>query len=51
MRSDRFTLLLASLGVLGMALILLRVSHGVGVNGDAKYYIELARALADGRGG
>ena len=48
MRADRFTLLLAGLGVLGTAIILLRVAHGVGVNGDAKYYIELARALSAG---
>ena len=50
--TDRFGLLLALFGVLGTALILTRVHHGVGVNGDAKYYIEVARALAEGgRGG
>ena len=46
--TDRFGLLLALFGVLGTALILTRVHHGVGVNGDAKYYIEVARALAEG---
>lgn len=45
---DRFGLLLALFGVLGTALILIRIHHGVGVNGDAKYYIEVARALAEG---
>ena len=45
---DRFGLLLALFGVLGATLILIRVHHGVGVNGDAKYYIEVARALAEG---
>ena len=48
---DRFTALLAFLGVLGASLILLRLYHGVGVNGDAKYYIEVARALAEGERG
>ena len=48
---DRFTALLAFLGVLGTSLILLRLYHGVGVNGDAKYYIEVARALAEGERG
>ena len=51
LRPDRFSLLLALLSVLGTALILLRVHHGVGVNGDAKYYIEVARALAEGERG
>ena len=46
--THRFTLLLAGLGAMGTAVVLLRVAHGVGVNGDAKYYIELARALAEG---
>ena len=50
-RPDRFTLLLALLGVVGTALVLLRLYHGVGVNGDAKYYIEVARALAEGERG
>ncbi len=45
---DRFTLLLAALGILGAIIILLRVHHGIGVSGDAKYYIELARAFAEG---
>ncbi len=36
------------MGVLGAAIVLLRLVHGVGVGGDAKYYIELARALAEG---
>ena len=44
----RFTLLLAGLGILGAAIVLLRVAHGVGVSGDANYYIELARALSEG---
>ena len=46
--THRFTLLLAGVGILGTAIVLLRVAHGVGVSGDAKYYIELARALAEG---
>ena len=46
--TDRFGLFLALFGILGTALILTRVHHGVGVNGDAKYYIEVARALVDG---
>ena len=49
--AHRFTLLLAGLGVLGTAIVLLRVAHGVGVSDDAKYYIELARALAEGERG
>ena len=44
---DRFSLILVTLSILGTILILLRLYHGVGVNGDAKYYIELARALAE----
>ena len=46
--THRFTLLLAGVGILGTTIVLLRVAHGVGVNVDAKYYIELARALAEG---
>ena len=46
---DRFTLLLAALGLLGATLILLRVSHGVVVGSiDGRYYIQLARALSEG---
>ena len=50
-RPDHLDLLLVLLGVLGTVLILLRLQHGVGVNGDAKYYIEVARALAEGERG
>ena len=49
--THRFSLLLAGLGILGTAIVLLRVAHGVGVSGDAKYYIELARALSEGSRG
>ena len=42
---------MALLGVLGTSLILLRLYHGVGLNGDARYYIEVARALAEGERG
>ena len=48
LRPDRFSLLLVALSFLGAAIVLLRVHHGVGINGDAKYYIEVARAFADG---
>ncbi len=44
---DRFTLLLAALGVLGASIVLLRVWHGVGVNGDATYHIGLAGAIGE----
>ena len=46
--THRFTLLLAGVGILGTTIVLLRVAHGVGVSGDANYYIELARALSEG---
>ncbi len=51
LRLDYITLLLAAFALLGTSLILLRVAYGVGVIGDAKYYIAVARALADGATG
>ena len=49
LRLDLFTLLLVALGLLGAALVLLRVSHGVVVGSiDGRYYIQLARALSEG---
>ena len=49
-RPDRFTLLLAAIAASGAVLILFRVSDGVGVIGDAKYYLHVARELSSGRG-
>ena len=51
LRLDYITLLLAAFALLGTGLILLRVAYGVGVIGDAKYYIAVARALSDGATG
>ena len=51
LRPDGLTFLLVCLAALGLGIILLRISHGVLVNGDAKYYIEFARALTDGERG
>ena len=51
LRPCRFTIFLGSIAVLGAMLILLRVSHGIGLRTDGMYYIELARALADGERG
>ena len=50
-RPDGFTALLAGIAALGVALILARVAHGVGLRTDGMYYIELARALAEGERG
>lgn len=49
-RPDRFTLLLAAIAALGAVLILFRVANGVGVMGDGKYYLHVARELSSGRG-
>ena len=50
-RIDRFTLLLAAIGMLGTALVLLRESaHGVGLRLDSSIYISTARSLAAGEG-
>ncbi len=51
LRVDRFTLILAALGLAGAALILLRHSgYGVGLSIDSTSYIANARALLEGRG-
>ena len=50
-RPDRFTLLLAGLGVLGAALALaMEVSSGVGLGFDQVTYISVARSLLAGDG-
>lgn len=50
-RPDGFTLLLAILGALGVALTLAReINYGVGLNPDAVNYISVARSLLDGNG-
>ncbi len=50
-RPDNITLLLAALGILGAALVLVRqVNYGVGLTPDAVNYISVARSLLDGNG-
>ena len=51
LRIDRFTILLASIGALGTALVLLRQStYGVGLAVDSVTYISTARSLSEGNG-
>ncbi len=48
---DRFTALLAAVGALGTALVLLRqLTYGVSLTPDSRLYIEAARNLLDGNG-
>ena len=50
-RPDRFTLTLAALALLGVALILARqVNYGVSINTDSLFYITVARNLLEGEG-
>ncbi len=50
-RIDRFTLFLAALGLLGAALILLRIANnGVEIEGDALLYVSTAQGLLAGNG-
>ena len=50
-RPDRFTLTLATLALLGAALILARqVNYGVGIDLDSTIYISVARHLLEGEG-
>ena len=51
LRPDGFTLVLGCIAALGATLVLFRVAHGVGLRTDGMYYIELARALAEGQRG
>ncbi len=45
---DRFILLPTAFAILATALVLLRVADGVGILGDARFYLVKAGALADG---
>ena len=50
-RIDWFTILLASIGALGIALVLLReATYGVGLAVDSVTYISAARSLSEGNG-
>ena len=51
LRIDWFTILLASIGALGTALVLLReATYGVGLGVDSVTYISTARSLSEGDG-
>ncbi len=50
-RFDRFTALLAAVGVLGTALVLLRTNnYGAAIAGDSLLYLSVAENLLDGNG-